>query len=363
MVAHDPAPMAPIGGLALGQLGSVEAVLALQSSSGNQAVNRVMTGQAGTGEATLPGALGAALVASRPAAKPAARKRAGAVGRQVADDLGAMLRNAAAGRLAPEARAAQSLQSASPVDAGAVTATAGGGGFGGFAGAGFVDPAGLDGGVAGYGGSGGATGGHRIAAGASSGDASEAGSDFGDDAADGVDGGATGADSGGPGADDEMDADMPGDGDAGAGGDAGADDDADAEGGGETGSRGRLHPAGASQLARLGAHTQIGARAVDYFAEENAGATAWVDQDGSSDAGRAASGATRDDWARRQRGHTTAPRRIAQLPDPSADDPVERRRQVDAFRDMAGAGAVIDRAGHRHPRRSTRSRRRACATT
>ena len=232
-VALDPAPAAPVGGLALAQLGSVEAVLALQQSSGNQAVNRVLSGQADTGEATLLGALGAALVAPRPAAKPAARKRAAGNN----NDAGPMLRDAVAGNLAPEVSAAQNRQTASAVDAETTTATAsrGGGGFGG--GGGFVDPGGLDGGVATYGGTAGATTDHKIAAGAGAGggeggsgigggdagsgggdgDAGSGGGGDGDAGTQGVDGGATGAgtDAGALG-DDGMDADVHGDGGAGA---------------------------------------------------------------------------------------------------------------------------------------------------
>jgi hypothetical protein len=335
-VALDPAPMAPVGGLAIEQLGSVEAVLALQNASGNQAVNRVLTNQAGTGEATLPGALGAALVASRPSVKPPARKRTGAAGRQVADDLGAILRDAAAGRLTPEARAAQSRQSASPVEAGAVTATAGGGGFGG---AGFVDPAGLDGGVASYSGTGGATGGHRIAADAGAGGADDAGegSDVGVDGTNAAAGGTTGETMDGGGLDDdEMDTGVPGEGDADGGDDPADGGDAD-DGGGETDSAGQVDPGGADQLVRLRAHLEAGARAVDYFAEENAGATAWADPE----ADHAASGATRESWARRQSVHPRTQRRIAQHPVPSVEDGSERRRQLGAFRDMAGAGTAM----------------------
>lgn len=330
-VALEPAPAIPAGGLALGQLGSVDAVLALSQSSGNQAVDRVLRGQAETGDALLSGALGAALAAVRPSAKPVPRKRAGTgagtSGRRVADDVGPQLRAAAASRLAPEARTAKSLQAPFAVDAGAVTVTAGGG-SGGFAGAGFVDPAGLQGGVASFGGPARAAASSRMAAdgGAGVGDDAEEGSinDF--VGTKGLDSGA--GDAGAPG-DDETDYEVPEDGD----GDAGADGDAGDDGDGEVDSGGRFDPGGSDQLIRLRAR----ARALDRFAEENMGVSVWADPSVGSDADRAASEATRESWARRHGGQAPPQRPTAQLPEPSVNDAAERRRQVEAFR-MTGVG-------------------------
>jgi hypothetical protein len=341
-VALDPAPAIPTGGLALGQLGSVDAVLSLSQSSGNQAVDRVLRGQAEMGDALLSGALGAALVAARPSAKPASRKRAGTgagtSGRRVADDVGPLLRDAAASRLGPEARTAKSIQAPFAVDAGAVTVTAGGG-SGGFAGAGFGDPAGFEGGVASFGGPARAAAGSSIAAygGAGVGDDAEEGSGNDFVGTKGLDSGAS--DAGVP-ADDETDYEVPEDGD----GDAGADGDAGVDGDGEVDSGDRFDPGGADQLIRLRAHTRVGARALDHFAEENMGVSVWANPCVGSDADRAASEATRESWARRHGGRAPAHRRTAQLPEPSVNDAAERRRQVEAFR-MTGAGeaAVAER--------------------
>jgi hypothetical protein len=345
-VALEPAPAIPAGGLALGQLGSVDAVLALSQSSGNQAVDRVLRGQAETGDALLSGALGAALAAVRPSAKPVPRKRAGTgagtgagtSGRRVADDVGPQLRAAAASRLASEARTAKSLQAPFAVEAGAVTVTAGGG-SGGFAGAGFVDPAGLQGGVASFGGPARAAAGSRMAAdgGAGVGDDAEEGSINDLVGTKGLDSGA--GDAGAPG-DDETDYEVPEDGD----GDAGADGDAGDDGDGEVDSGGRFDPGGSDQLIRLRARARVGARALDRFAEENMGVSVWADLSVGSDADRAASEATRESWARRYGGQAPAQRPTAQLPEPSVNDAAERRRQVEAFR-MTGAGeaAVAER--------------------
>ena len=344
-VSLDSAPAVPTGGLALGQLGSVDAVLALQQTSGNQAVDRVLRGQAETGDALLSGALGATLATARPSAKPVPSKPAGTgagtSARRVADDVGPLLRDAAASRLAPEARTANSRQAPFAVDAGAATVTAGGG-SGGFGGGGFVDPAGLEGGVTSFGGPARASAGSRIAAdgGAGAGDDAEEGS--GNDLAGtkGLDGGAS--DAGAP-AEHETGYEVPEDGD----GDAGADDDAGVDGDGEVESGGRFDPGGTDQLIRLRAHVRVGARALDHFADENMGVSVWVDPCVGAAADRAASEATRESWARRHGGPAPAQRRTDQLPDqlpePSADA-AERRRQVEAFR-MTGAGgaAVAER--------------------
>ena len=335
-VALDPAPAmasaAPVGGIALGQLGSVDAVIALQQSSGNQAVDRVMRGRADAGEA-LTGALGAALAGTRPAAKPAAPKPAAAPVRRGADALGSLLRNAAAGRPPPGARAARS-QSPFAVDAGAVAATAGSG-FGGFAGAGFAGSAGLEAAVSSFGGPAAATAGHRVAAdGGGVGGDPEEGSGSGTTGAAGVNRGPDDGDGdGGPVDDDEMDSTGPGD------DDAGDDDDADAEGAAaETDAGAPPDPGDAPPQIRLRARLLEGERiAVDRFAGEDAGAIGWVDLD----AGRAAHETTRASWVRRQREQAPDLPGGEQPPTvPSVDDPGERRRRVDVFRVMAGAGVA-----------------------
>lgn len=333
-VALDPAPAVapatPVGGLALGQLGSVEAVIALQQSSGNQAVDRVMRGRADASEA-LTGALGAALAGTRPAAKPAAPKPAATPARKGSDALGSLLRNSAADRPAPAARAAQS-QSPFSVDSGAVAAAAGSG-FGAFEGTGFAGPAGFESAVASFGGPGAATGGNRVVAagGAAGADPSEndgagaagvAGVNRGPDNADedGVD-------------DDEMEADDPGDDDAGEDADSTAEDGAAAE----TDSASQADPADAP-LIRLRARLLGGERmAVDRFAGEDAGSLGWVDLESS----RAAHEATRESWVRRQ-GAQAAPRPDGEQP-PAAlsfEDPGERGRRADVFRELAGAGVA-----------------------
>jgi hypothetical protein len=214
--AVESAPAGPEGGLALGQLGSVEAVLALQQASGNQAVDRVMRGQMGTGETTLPGALGAALVS----------------------------------------------------------------GLGGWGGAGSGAGSGL--GDSGAGGDDDAGGDSAAGtSGGGEGGATEAGFDAGDDEDDG----------------------MPGD----AG--AGAQDD------GESFS---LRPRAATPA--------------DHFDEPGPGIPGWLDTDGGADGH-----ATRESWARRHAGEVPAQRRGAQPPVSPAGDAVERRRQVEALRDMTGA--------------------------
>jgi hypothetical protein len=304
-VALDPAPAAPaapVGGLALGQLGSVDAVLALQQSSGNQAVDRVLRGQAGTGEATLPGALGAALVAARPAAaKRAAGKRADSVGSQVAT---------AGIRSQPDPDFTRSLASRADKDnaavgAGPATATA----VGLFGGAGFVDPAGLDAGAATYGGAGGATRDRWIAAAAGAAGDEGSGTDGGDAGSGGADAGTTdmGDDATGAGDGGDIGDDEPGEGDEPWHGSGAADADADGD-----------------------------------------GAAGWADTGLDSDADRAASEAMRENWARRQREHTPAQPRSAELPGPSVDDTVDRRRHVEAFREMAGAGLAENSGAERN---------------
>lgn len=333
-VTLDPAPAmapaAPVGGIALGQLGSVDAVIALQQSSGNQAVDRVMHGRADASEA-LTGALGAALTGTRPAAKPAAPKPAAAPARRGADALGSLLRNAAAGRPPPGARAARS-QSPFAVDAGAVAATAGSG-FGGVAGGGFVGPAGFEAAVASFGGPAAATAGHRVAA-----DGGAAGADPDPDEssgsgtvrAAGVNRGLNDADAdGGPVDDDEMASDGPGDDDAG--------DDAEGAGAGEADTGARLDSGEDPPLIRLRARLLEGERiAVDRFAGEDAGAIGWVDLD----AGRAAHEATRESWVRRQGEQALARPGGEQPAVLSVDGPAERRRRVDVLRSMAGTGVA-----------------------
>jgi hypothetical protein len=342
-VALDPAPamapVAPIGGIALGQLGSVDAVIALQQASGNQAVDRVMRGRADAGEA-LTGALGAALAGTRSAAKPAAPKPATTPERRSADAIGSLLRNAAAGRPPPGARAARS-QSPFAVDAGAVAATAGSG-FGGLAGAGFVGLAGLESAVASFGGPAAAMAGHRVAADGGGADPEE-GSGSGTTRAVCVSSGPNGGGGdGGPVDDNEVDSTAPGD------DDAGDDADADAVGGAaETDSGAPPDPGDAPPRIRLRARLLEGERiAVDGNVagrspeatgrrNSDSGASGWVDLD----AGRAAHEATRASWVRRQGGQAPDPPRGEQPPAvPSVDDPGQRRRRVDVFRAMAGPG-------------------------
>jgi hypothetical protein len=321
-LAVEVAPVAPVSGLALGQLGSVDAVLALQQSSGNQAVDRVLRGQAAAGEATLPGALGAALAATRPATpKGAARRRADSAASQVAN---AGFRSEPTPDLT---RRPAGNKDDAAVGAGPTTVM--GAGFGG---AGFVDPVGLAGGAAGYGGTAGAR--DRWIAAAAAADADETSGPDSGGAGGSVDSGTTDVD--GDGVGEDAEADHIDDSEVG-GADAEDDEDGAGAGGGGVDAGGVGGFGGTDALLDPSVNLLAGGRSAGHrFAEVNPGASALA----NPDAERAASQATREDWARRQHELIPVQPTGGQAPGPPVDDALERRRQVEAFHGMTGTGAA-----------------------